>query len=147
MICRRIPDGDQALGYAVNLLQLHAPFGNMQFKALVSTLIGQVRRRHYVFTVKDDKPVGYGGWALCAEDVAEAWMERRHTPSFAECVDGDCFVGLTWYAATREANAFQSRHLRDLYPGRKVYWRRDLAAGPKLVRVFNKGPADGPERS
>ena len=147
MICRLIPEGDQALGYAINLLQLHEPFAQTRFNELVSTLIGQVRRRHYVFTVQDEEPVGYAGWALCAGEVAEAWVEWQRVPSFAECVDGECFVGLTWFAATREANAFQTRHLRDLYPGAKVYWRRDLAAGPKVVRVLNKGPAKGSDRS
>lgn len=147
MLCRLIPEGDQALGYAINLLQLHEPFVKTRFKELVSTLIGQVRRRHYVFTVKDKEMVGYAGWALCGGEVAEAWVKWQRVPSFAECVDGECFVGLTWFAATGEANAFQSRHLRDLYPNRKACWRRDLRDGPKVVRVFNRGPADGSDRS
>ncbi len=136
--CTRHPNQVQALGMAVNLLRNVEPFSAYAFGPFVSNLMGQIRRRHYVFTLPGKRVVGYAGWALCDPEVAEAWLERRRTPSYEECVDGECVVFLTFYTATPEAFKFQARYLRNLYPNRKVTWRRDYGDRRRGVRVVNR---------
>jgi hemolysin-activating ACP:hemolysin acyltransferase len=105
------------------------PFDGFNFGTFVRALSGQIHRGHYLFTVKDGDLAGYAGWAMCTEEVARAWVEGRRNPSFEECASGDCWVGMTFYAATREANFYQARRCRRLYPNCKVFWNRQYADG------------------
>lgn len=146
MDCRQLKDPVYALGHAVNLLRHRKPFASYHFGRLSSVLMGQIRRGHYLFTFDGERPVGYAGWALCEEQVARAWIERRHVPSFAECDGGDCVVGITFYAETTEVCRFQARWCRGLYPGAKVYGLRDYGGRERQMRIRNLawGSAEGP---
>ncbi len=142
--CTRHPNQVQALGMAVNLLRNVKPFSAYAFGPFISNLMGQIRRRHYVFTLQGKQVVGYAGWALCDPEIAEAWLERRRMPSYEECVDGECWIGLTFYAASREVCFFQARHIRNLYPGCKVVFRRDYGERRRGTRLSNRA-AQGSE--
>ena len=124
---------------AVNLLRFVEPFSTYAFGPFAGNLMGQIKRGHYVFTLQAKRVVGYLGWALCDREVATAWLDQRSMPSFEECEDGECWVGLTFHAVTREACFFQSRHVRRLYPNCEVMWRRDYGDRRRDARLANVG--------
>lgn len=128
--CRQHPVPIVALGNAINLLRTATPFSTYRFGVFSSVLWGQIVRKHYVFTLSGRQLVGYFGWALCDEKVARAWVEEDYVPTHEECLDGDCFVGATFYAKTREVTFFQIRHVRRLYPNVKAFGRRDYGELP-----------------
>ncbi|MDP6344566.1 MAG: hypothetical protein QF578_24570 [Alphaproteobacteria bacterium] len=70
--CSRAENDMVALGVAANMLIAAPPFDGMRARDLIGTLLGQISRRHYVFTVQGDQILGYAGWALCAEDIGRA---------------------------------------------------------------------------
>lgn len=137
MHCRQLDDSALALGQAVDLLRRVQPFAAYTFGKLANVLMGEIRRRHYVFTFDDETPVGYAGWALCDEAIARAWIEQQYVPTFAECSTGDSWVGITFFAATKEACLFQARWCRAQYPGLKVFGIRDYGRRSRQSTVRN----------
>ena len=137
MHCRQLEDPVLALGQAVNVLRRVEPFASYTFGRLANVLMGEIRRRHYVFTFDAEAPVGYVGWALCDEAIARAWIEERYVPTFAECAAGDSWVGITFYATTKEACLFQARWCRAQYPGLKVFGIRDYGRRSRQSKTRN----------
>lgn len=137
--CRQFNDPALALGRAVNLLMRTEPFASYPFGRFTKVLLGQIQRRHYLFTIADSNPVGYVGWAMCSEGVARAWLEEQRVPRYAECRGGDCWVGITFHAATREVCFFQANYLRRKYPGTKAMGIRDYGHRRRSAAVFNQG--------
>ena len=137
MHCRQFDDPIIAFGQAVNLLRRVTPFASYSFGRFTNVLKGQIEREHYVFTMEEDRPIGYVGWALCAEDIARGWIEGRLVPSFAQCSTGDCWVGITLYASTTEVCFFQARWCRKRYPGLKVFGIRDYGSRRRSLQLVN----------
>jgi hemolysin-activating ACP:hemolysin acyltransferase len=137
LVCRRFKNPMIAFGAAVDLLRLYKPFRQATFGVYASVLRGQIAREHYVFAVQERLVVGYVGWALCNEEVARAWTERRHTPKYAECLSGDCWVGLTYYASSRHVTFALMGHIKRRYPGYKIYGLRRYQDGRE--RFFHTG--------
>jgi len=125
---------------AVNLLRRMEPFSSYAFGPFAGNLMGQITRKHYIFTLQGNHVVGYAGWALCAPEVAEAWLAERYLPKYEECVDGASWVGLTWYSEDDRVCRQQARHIRGLYPNRKALWRRDYGDRRRGARVVNVAP-------
>ena len=145
---RRHESDIHALGMAVNLLRFAEPFSGYAFGPFTGNLMGQIKRKHYFFTVSGKQVLGYAGWALCAPEVAEDWLAERRTPRFEDCIDGSVFVGLTWFSARPEVSFFQARRLRQLFPGQRGLWRRDYGQRRRRAEVRNilgaglLGPSD-----
>ncbi|MGI9434595.1 MAG: toxin-activating lysine-acyltransferase [Geminicoccaceae bacterium] len=148
LYCRQFEDPIHAFGQAVDLLRRTQPFASYTFGKLTNVLMGEIKRRHYVFTFDDRGPVGYAGWALCDEAIARAWIEERYVPNFAECSSGDSLVGITFYAAKAEVCFFQARWCREQYPGLKVFGIRDYGRRSRQSEVTNlTTPAPARNRS
>jgi hemolysin-activating ACP:hemolysin acyltransferase len=144
MKCSQFKDPGEALGAAVNLLRRVEPYASYPFGRFTNVLMGQIQRKHYVFTIDDGFPVGYVGWARCDEAVARAWVEGRVVPTTAACRDGDSAVLITFYAANRKTALRQVRYCRDLHPGIKVFGIRDYGTHRRPVEVVNKRPTVKP---
>src|SRR5258706_6359466 len=138
LVCRCFKNPVFAFGAAVDLLRTHKPFSEAPFGAYASVLRGQIAREHYVFAVQNKLVVGYVGWALCNEDVALAWTQRQHAPKYKECLSGDCWVGLTYYANSRHATFAMMGHIKLRYPGSKSYGLRPYQDGRE--RFLHTGP-------
>ncbi len=136
--CRQFKNEELALGRALNLVRGVEPFRSYKFGNLSNVLMGQIKRGHYLFTLDEERLVGYVGWALCREDVAKAWVENRGVRSFKECDDGDCWVGITFFAATAQVCRFQARACRQLYPGYVAYGIRDYGPRQRSMRTVNR---------
>ena len=107
--CSRAQSDMVALGIAANMLHNSPPFDGLSAKDFIGTLLGQISRKHYVFTMRGEEILGYAGWALCSEEIGRAWAEGRYKPKYEESVDGPCVTVLTFYADTPEATWFQAR--------------------------------------
>jgi hypothetical protein len=138
VICRRFKNPLFAYGAVIDLLRTHKPFSDAPLGTYASNLRGQIAREHYVFAVRNGTIIGYVGWALCSEAVAKAWTERRHAPKYSECINGDCWVGLTYYAQSRHATFAMMGHIKRRYPGFKIYGLRRYLDGRE--RFLHTGP-------
>ncbi len=144
MRCCQFSDPTYALGRAVDLLRRAQPFASYDFGKFSNVLMGQIKRGHYVFTLADDRAVGYVGWALCDEDTARAWIMGRKVPGFSQCLRGDCWVGITFFADSAKVCRFQARWCRDKYPGLKVFGIRDYGSRRRPTHLVNCGSSAGP---
>ncbi len=134
--CCRLSNHWEALGLATHLLHASKPFNNYPFGRLAATLNAQIRRDHYVFTLRGREVVGYVGWALCSKKVAEDWVEKAIEPRLDACLDGDYWIALTWYASQGGVVLAQARHLRARYPDKIGVGRRDYGNGETRVKRF-----------
>ena len=134
-------DPAETLGRAVNLLQAVHPFAGYDFGTFVRVLMGQIQRHHYLFTLSGDHPVGYVGWAMCTEQTARRWLDGGNTPTFDECRDGDCWLGLTWYAVNTQVCRSQTKLLRAIYPSQKLFGIRDYGPHRRSAMVLSRQPA------
>ena len=142
--CIRLRDAYKAAGLALSALSKVEPYARYPFGNLVRTVMGQINRGHYVLTLEGQVVVGYAGWVLCAPEVAEARVAGRAVPPYEQCVDSPNPVLVTFLARHRAATFRQIRRMRELYPGRRVYFRRDYAGRSRDGRVLNLGRAGGP---
>ena len=124
VVCRQHANEATAMGMVIELLYDVPPFGDMTARELMGTIIGQIRRKHYVLAVQDEQVIGYVGWALSTESIAKGWAEGRHRPTYEESLDGDCVILMMWYAQSAAATRQLARYLRRIYPGRRFYGRR-----------------------
>lgn len=138
--CIRLKDPFKALGHALSLLAKVDPYARYPFGSLVRTVFGQIQRGHYVLTLEGRAVVGYGGWALCSPETAAAWVEGGSVPAYEDCLDGPCPVLVTFHSKSRAATFRQIRHMREIYPGTRVYFRRDYAARWRTASVANVTP-------
>ena len=140
LTCAQLADPYKALGLALSALSKVEPYAGYKFGELTGTVMGQIQRRHYVFTFQDKLLVGYGGWALCAPETARAWLAGQAVPDFRACLDGPNPVLVTFHAKSRAATFVQIRHMRRLYPGREIFFRRDYAGRrTRIASVVNVG--------
>ncbi len=127
-----------ALGLACEVLRGQLPFSDYKFGQFSSTLLGQLKREHYLFTRQDKKLLGYAGWGLTNTEIAEKMLSENYTPTYDECLSGSCWLGLTFYAINKEVCDFQARQIRLLYPNRHFYFRREYPnRPPRMIKVFN----------
>ena len=133
----QMEDPIQAFGHTVNLLRKVDLFKNYRFGSFSGVVLGQILRKHYVLTVAGKDVVGFFGWAMCDEEIAKAWIERDYVPTYDECNGGDTFVTATIHAKTKQVMFFQARHVRKMYPGIKVYGRRDYGDRMRPMHIRN----------
>jgi hemolysin-activating ACP:hemolysin acyltransferase len=134
-------DRNAAIGLAVCFVASKGPFASYPASRLVSSIVGQIERRHYAFAVHEGRVVGYIGWALCTNTVAEAWLAEGRTPTSEQCRNGEVVVPIIVVTedsfALRPLIAFVSNH----YPGFTYVARRILPAGGSTRRGRIKGVA------
>lgn len=143
LTAKRFPDKQHALAQAVVLLHATEPFASWRFQRLAQTLMGQIKRDHYLFVFDDGKIVGYAGWMRCSQEVADRFLHGDYTPTEAECEQGDCCYALCWYAASPEINRYQARICRKLNADTRIYIPRMYPDGRSRAGVvFNKVKPD-----
>ena len=58
-------------------------------------------------------------------------------PDYAACLDGPNPVLVTFHSKSRAATFKQTRHMRALYPGREIFFRRDYGKRTRIASVRN----------
>ncbi len=101
-----------ALGRAVSYLMTKPSFASLNFGHWAKTLTGQINRKHYFFVLKEERVVGFLGWAFVDEARAKEWVQGRADIRGDESIDGDCIVINAWAADTEEINRFILRQIR-----------------------------------
>ncbi len=131
-----------AFGRACAHLMTLPAFARAPFGHIARCLAGQVNRGHYVFAARGPKTVGFAGWALTTEPLAEAWLGGTRGFADAEAADGDCVVLNFWQAGDAEVSRGLAAHLAERLPGaRRLYARRHYADGRMRPVRLRLGPA------
>ena len=121
----RIDDDYKALGLAVSLMMADPSFGGLPFGHWSRILVGQIKRKHYLFASEGQKVTGFLGWALTDEESAERWLTERAEIPFSASIDGDCVLINAWLAKTNRTNRFLLEQLRVIGKDRRrVYAKR-----------------------
>ncbi|MCG8491532.1 MAG: toxin-activating lysine-acyltransferase [Sneathiellales bacterium] len=125
----------KAVGIALDLLHLQAPFANWEAKELVSTIKGAVKRNHYVFSKEDRKFTGFACWGLVSEEIGKAYVKGLHRPSFQDCENGNAFLLFIIHAQKRNHLTEIVRFMKTEYPDHKVFGRRFRKTRGNLASV------------
>jgi hemolysin-activating ACP:hemolysin acyltransferase len=130
---QQLNDPDKALGLAAAYVAAHSPFGSYRADRLVGSIAGQIRRRHYVFAVRDKVIVGYVGWALCEPHIAKKWIEEGRVPSSEQYDQGNVVVPIIVISEDPSALRQLAATMRKTYEGR-IYMARRVKMGVETVR-------------
>lgn len=119
-----------ALGRACAQLMSRPAFARAPFGHVARSLAGQVNRGHYAFVEAGGRSVGFAGWALVSESVAEAWLAGDRGFSDLEARGGDCVVLNFWQADDPAASRLLLAHVAAAVgAARAVYARRHYPDG------------------
>lgn len=133
---------DVALGRACAHLMTRPAFARAPFGHIARALAGQVNRGDYLFALRRAETVGFAGWALVAEPVAEAWLAGARGFSDAEAGGGDCLVLNFWQADAPAVSRLLVARMAATLPGvRRLYARRHYPDG--RLRPVRLGFAQG----
>lgn len=121
----RLDDDYKALGVAVSLMLTEPSFARLPFGFWSSILVGQIRRKHYIFALEGGKTTGFLGWARTTEDVAERWLTQKSEITFEQSLAGDCILVNAWVAKTPATHQFLREQLRVIgQDARLLYGKR-----------------------
>ena len=120
-----------SLGLAVEFLSKKPAFAKLQFGEWSQVLYYQVVRGHFFFVVDQDRRVlGFLGWALTSQPLAEHWVEGRAGLNNEQCRDGDCVIINAFAAETVVANRFIVDTMRKLFASKRtLYFKRHYRDG------------------
>lgn len=121
-----ISDPNTAVGVAARLMMSHPAFARQPFGEWARVLDGQARRGHQVFVLDaNHNAVGFFGYALTTEEAGRAWAAGERTPSYEECLVGDCLIFNAWIAPDAKVLRFMWAAFRRLARGKKaVFYKR-----------------------
>jgi hypothetical protein len=124
IVDRKVRDPWMALGLAAHFVARRETFGRFPASDLVRTLSTQINRGHYLFAfdtgTRPARVVGYFGWALYDDAVAERFAATGAPPS-ADLPEGkDVLFILTATAENRTAFFSLVKATRALYPHHRV---------------------------
>lgn len=121
----REQDRARALGLAVSYLMTRTAFAKLPFGHWSRILTGQINRGHYLFAVRGNEIVGFFGWALTTEEVADRWLSGEREPTGEECRDGDCILINAWEARDEAVQKFVVEKFREVVVGKRlIYGKR-----------------------
>ena len=119
-----------AFARAVGHLMTRPAFANAPFGHIARALAGQVNRGHYAFVHQGEAIVGFVGWALVTEPVAEAWLEGTRGFASAEAEAGDCILLNFWQADSAAVTRALIEFLSAKFPDkRRLYAKRHYPDG------------------
>jgi len=136
VIVKKLPDPWLALGLAAHFIGGREPFSRFPAGDLVRTLNGQIRRGHYLFALdtaaEPARVVGYLGWALYDNAVADRFIATGVPPADERATEGDVAWILTAAALNRAAFFAMAKAARALYPEHRVIAIRHKAGGKRV---------------
>ena len=133
----QFPRDEVALGLSAAFLSNRQPFSGQSAQEFIGTLMGQIKRKHYLLTLNEGTVVGFLGWGLCEPEIANKWAHGEYRPSFKECLGGETVLLFSVAATDPAIVRAQRRALKERYPGQPLVGRRvkDGKARPLLVKV------------
>jgi hypothetical protein len=106
-----------ALGAALHYVGRHPPFSAFRAQDLIQTVAGEIERGHYRFALDGARVVGYVGWALYDNDLADRCAAGGHPPPPPSAAQGRDVVWILTAASSSPA-AFLAlvKAVRALHP-------------------------------
>jgi hypothetical protein len=143
---QKIPGQWTALGLAAHYIARHEPFGGFRSRDLIRTLSAQIQRGHYLFALdksaNDARVVGYFGWALYENAVAERFAATGVPPDRELAQGGDVVWILTVVVDNRRSMFTLMKEGRALYPHHRVMGIRHKTGGKRVVFDQRRGGLD-----
>ena len=134
---KKIPDSWVALGLAAHFVAKHNTFARFPAGDLIRTLSTQINRGHYLFALDTStapaRVVGYIGWALYDNAVAELFAQTGVPPADELANGGDVVWILTAASANRRAFFELLKKGRALYPAHRVMAIRHKTGGKRVI--------------
>ena len=128
-----------AVGRAAGMLMVFPSFAHLPFGQITRILAGQVNRKHYCFSVGDNGPTGFFGWALASEEAAEHWVSQNDDSLIGDGLEGDCVVFNIWHVDGKETSRAAVLHFHEYFSDkRKYFFKRSYNDGRvRPVRLVN----------
>jgi hemolysin-activating ACP:hemolysin acyltransferase len=119
-------DPVRALGLAVNYLMSKPAFATQRFGTWSRILAGQINRGHFVFVADGaGRILGFAGWGLTTEALAEGWLAGRVDLTSDQCRRGDCVLVNAWATDSAAAQRMLAAEGRRASRGmRAIYYQR-----------------------
>jgi hemolysin-activating ACP:hemolysin acyltransferase len=118
-------DPARALGLAVSYLMAKPAFAKLPFGFWTRVLVGQINRGHYLIAQRDQRVVGFLGWALTSRGKAEIWLSGKGDLSFKDSQAGEILLINAWAADTNDVTQLVLERLREIgQHQQQVYYKR-----------------------
>ena len=129
-----------SLGLSVEYLSKKPAFAALPFGAWSQVLFHQVARGHFFFVVDAKQRIlGFLGWALTDQGMAEEWVAGRAILRNQDGQDGDCVIVNAFAAESAHARQFMIDAVRSLFGDKRaVYFKRHYGDG--RVRAMRLAP-------
>jgi hypothetical protein len=133
----------EAFGMVVDYLSRTAPFSEFVLGTLAGAIRQQLGAGHHFAAMSGTELVGYAGWLLTSDAVAQAWIDSNgpliRVPPEQATAAALTTVAVTDPAATRRL----MRGARELNKGKRVYFKRgsegrDRPPRKSSVLIFSK---------
>jgi hypothetical protein len=131
----RIPDRYAALGIATHFLARRGTFDAFPFGEMLTTIDGQIERKHYCFAFMGQKLVGYTGYAVYSAADAKAFTATGKPPPLERSSGSDVLWLLTMAAVDDAVVDAMTRRLSHEFAGKRVMGIRQKRDGTR--RFFN----------
>lgn len=136
--CKRHDNDYYAFGLVSKFIRNVKPFCRESFQKMTNNLMGQIKRKHYLMAFEDKLLVGYIGWCLTSEAIADKWLNENYNPTYEEGINGDCILVLTLHARDKAGMFHLVRSLKKLLPDYAAYWKRVYPDGRVRHAVLRK---------
>jgi hemolysin-activating ACP:hemolysin acyltransferase len=118
-------DPARSLGLAVSYLMAKPAFAKLPFGYWSRVLVGQINRGHYLIAQRDQRVVGFLGWALTSREKAELWLSGKGDLSFKDSQAGEILLINAWAAENNDVTQLMLERLREIgQPQAQVYYKR-----------------------
>src|SRR5215208_25405 len=135
----------EAFGVVMDYLSRSEPYAQFELGNFSKAVRRQLRLGHHVAAMLSEQMIGYAGWLLTSNEIAEAWKGGNGVLKADPNGKTDA-AALTIVAVTDErATPGLIRRARQLNPGVRVYFKREYQdaalRGARKASVLNFGPA------
>lgn len=127
------PSTPLSLGLLCDFVSGFPPFDAFEFKQMTTTLRFQLETNCHLVAGDDDEIVGYLGWILTSEGIAEAWMNNQGALT-AVAENASAAVVTVIVASNPKYLLPLIRRSKVLNPDLPVYWKRQFAGGKRPVK-------------
>lgn len=136
----------EAFGMVVDYLSRTAPFSEFVLGTLADAIRHQLGAGHHFAAMSGTELVGYAGWLLTSDAIAQAWAESDRpllrVPTEQATAAALTTVAVTDPAATRRL----LRGAREVNKGKRIYFKRGSEGRgrtPRKTSVLNFSKARG----
>ena len=139
----------EAFGVVMDYLSRSEPYAQFELGNFSKAVRRQLRLGHHLAAMLGDQMIGYAGWLLTSNEIADAWKAGNGV--LKADPNGRTDAAALTIVAVTDARATPGliRRARQLNPGVRVYFKREYQdvslRGARKASVLNFGPARTPD--